>query len=236
MDKPKSFGEKLIERAEEALEISRGEKQPARVSRRELVATPSRFANLLACEDLSPEARALLIQIDREIDELVAGMQTDESRRAAKEAFSRRPRVKIDTHKAAITQATDPLAAARAPGIGALEQLIERACGLLPLGEAAGRLGISRGAVSSRRRRGTILAVDMPDGEWVYPACQLTDEGVVPGLTELLRAFQTDSAWTKLNVLLAPSILHNNRSPLELLIAGETAAALSIAGTYGEQV
>ncbi len=129
----------------------------------------------------------------------------------------------------------DPLAAARARGIAARERLIEKAGGVLRLGEAADRLGVSPQAITGRRTRGTILAVPMPNGEWVYPVCQFTDEGLVPGLGAFLHEFQEVSPWTQLAVLLAPSARYGGRSALELLLAGEIDAARSIAATYGEQ-
>lgn len=129
----------------------------------------------------------------------------------------------------------DPLATARARGIAARERLIEQAGGVLRLGETADRLGVSPQAITGRRTRGTILAVPMPNGEWVYPACQFTDEGLVPGLGSFLHAFQDVSPWSQLAVLLAPSARHGGRSALELLLAGERDAARSIAATYGEQ-
>lgn len=129
----------------------------------------------------------------------------------------------------------DPLAAARARGIGAREELVEKAGGVLRLADAAGRLGVSPQAVTGRRMRRTILAVPMPNGEWVYPACQFTDEGLLPNLGAFLAAFHDVSPWTQLRVLLAPSRRYGGRSALELLRIHERDAARSIAATYGEQ-
>lgn len=129
----------------------------------------------------------------------------------------------------------DPLAAARVRGIAARERLIEKVGGVLRLGEVADRLGVSSQAVTGRRTRRTILAVPLPNGEWVYPACQFTDEGLIPGLAAFLDEFREVSPWTQLAVLVAPSARHGGRSALELLMAGETDGARSIAATYGEQ-
>lgn len=137
---------------------------------------------------------------------------------------------------ATVTAARDPLAAARARGVGAREELVRRAGGLLRVSEASERLGgISTQAVQARRARGTILAVQAPNGEWMYPACQFTDQGLLPGLDRFLDAFQDIGPWTKLTVLLAPSARHGGRTALELLREGEVEAARSIAATYGEQ-
>ncbi|CAN5607059.1 hypothetical protein BH24GEM3_BH24GEM3_25420 [soil metagenome] len=129
----------------------------------------------------------------------------------------------------------DPLAAARVRGIAARKRLIERAGGLLRLSEAAERLGVTPQAVTGRRARETILAVPMPNGEWVYPACQFTDHGLVSDLDGFLRAFRDADPWTRLAVLLAPSSRYGGRSALDLLLEGSPAEARSIAATYGEQ-
>ncbi len=129
----------------------------------------------------------------------------------------------------------DPLAAARVRGISARERLIERAGGLLRLGEAAERLGVTPQAVTGRRTRETILAVPMPNAEWVYPACQFTEHGLIPGLDGFLRAFRDADPWTRLSVLLAPSSRYGGRTAIELLRDGRVAEARSIAATYGEQ-
>lgn len=128
----------------------------------------------------------------------------------------------------------DPLAGARVRGIAARERLIERAGGALRLGEVAEQLGVSPQAITGRRTRGSILAVPLPNGEWVYPACQFTAQGLVPGLGAVLHEFRDVAPWTQLAVLLAPSE-SLGRSAVELLNAGEVDAARSIAATYGEQ-
>jgi hypothetical protein len=129
----------------------------------------------------------------------------------------------------------DPLSAARTRGIGSREALIDKAGGLLRLAEAAEKLGITTQAVSGRRNRGTILAVPMPNGEWVYPVCQFTDHGLIPGLGDVLGAFRDITHWTQLRVLLARSERFGGQTALDLLQNGNKNAALSIAATYGEQ-
>lgn len=128
----------------------------------------------------------------------------------------------------------DPLAAARARGIVARRQLIERAGGLLTAAEVAAQLGVDVAEVERQRAAGALLAVPV-DGEWRFPACQLTKDGVLPGLGRFLTAFRDAAAWTKLSVLLAPSCTHGGRSALTLLRVGEIGAAAGIAGRYGEQ-
>jgi hypothetical protein len=129
----------------------------------------------------------------------------------------------------------DPLAAARVRGIAAREGLIQRAGGLLRLSEAAARLGVSTQAVSARRSRDTILSVPLPNGEWVYPACQFGEHGLLPGIDGFVRAFPDADAWTRLAILLAPSSRYGGKSTLDLLRDGREEEARSIAKSYGEQ-
>lgn len=129
----------------------------------------------------------------------------------------------------------DPLTPARVRGFAARERLIDRAGGLLRLGEAAERLGVTTQAVTGRRSRETILAVPMPNGEWVYPACQFTDHGIVPGIDAFTRAFRDADSWTRLAVLVAPAGRYGGKSALDLLKAGRESDAISIAASYGEQ-
>lgn len=130
----------------------------------------------------------------------------------------------------------DPLAAARIRGIEMRARLIDDAGGLLRLSEAAQRLGVTPQAVTGRRTRGTILAVPMPNGEWVYPACQFAEYDLIPGIDSFVRAFREDvDPWTRLAVLLASSSRFGGKSPLQLLGEGMEDEARSIAGTYGEQ-
>lgn len=130
----------------------------------------------------------------------------------------------------------DPLASARLRGVDTRRRLMEDAGGLLRLGEAAERLGVTPQAVTGRRTRGTIFAVPAANGEWLYPVCQFGDYDLVPGIDAFLRAFQEDvDPWTRLSVLLAGSSRFGGRSALDLLEEGREDDARSIAGTYGVQ-
>ncbi len=128
----------------------------------------------------------------------------------------------------------DPFAAAYARGAAAREELIDRAGGLLRLSEVAERLGVSVQAVSGRRSRNTILAVQAPNGEWVYPACQFDGTGLVEGIDAFVRAFVDADPWTRLMVLVAPSARYGGMSALDLLTAGRISDAEAIAGTFGD--
>lgn len=128
----------------------------------------------------------------------------------------------------------DPLAAARARGAGMKAELLERAGGALSVGEVAAMMGVTPAAVHARRQRGTLLAVRQANGEFLYPACQLGDEGALPGLGQLLAAFTVDGEWTRLSVLLSPAPGLEGATPLDALRQGDLAGAIDAVSSYGE--
>jgi hypothetical protein len=130
----------------------------------------------------------------------------------------------------------DPLAAARARGVSARAELLEDAGGALRVSEAAERLGTTPQAVHGRRARHSILAVPLPHGEHVYPACQFTPDGVLPGLREFLAGFREVGAWSRLETLLRESPDLDGRSPLQALREGDIEGAVRVAASYGEHL
>ncbi len=139
-------------------------------------------------------------------------------------------------HATELPLSIDPLAAARARGAAVRDDLLEKAGGALRVSEVAALMDVSRAAISARRTRGTVLAVPLPTGEHVYPACQFTEEGVPSGLGQFLSAFEDVGPWTQLSVLLAPSARHGGRMALDLLRAGEVEAAVGIARRHGKHL
>jgi len=59
--------------------------------------------------------------------------------------------------------------------------------------------------------------------------------GVIPGLEEVLRAFQIRSPWTQLSALLAPAPALGGKTILEALKYGAIERAIAIAASFGEQ-
>jgi len=131
--------------------------------------------------------------------------------------------------------AVDPLVEAMARGAAIKQELLGAAGGGLSSQQVADALGITRQGVDKRRRRRALLAVPAGSGVYLYPACQFTPDGVIPGLEETLRAFQVRNPWTQLSVLLAPAPGLSGRTILEALKAGNAAQALAIAASFGAQ-
>ncbi len=129
----------------------------------------------------------------------------------------------------------DPLAESLARGAIAKQDLLQEAGGGLSAAQVAEALGISRQAVDKRRSRGTLLAVPTGSGDYLYPACQLTPDGVIPGFENLLAAFKVEGPWTRLSLLLASSPALGGKSVLEALRAGEAEKAAAVVAAFGEQ-
>ena len=89
--------------------------------------------------------------------------------------------------------------------------------------------------MDKRRGRRALLAVPNGSGEYVYPACQFTPDGVIAGLEEVLRAFQIQNPWTQFSVLLAPAPALGGKTILEALKSGVVEKPVTIARSFGEQ-
>ena len=129
----------------------------------------------------------------------------------------------------------DPFAEAMARGAAIKRELLTSAGGGLTSSQVARALGITRQAVDKRRGRRSLLAVPNGSGEYLYPACQFTSDGVIAGLEEVLRAFRIQSPWTQLSVLLAPAPALRGKTILDALKSGVVETAVAIARSFGEQ-
>src|ERR1035438_9414892 len=76
--------------------------------------------------------------------------------------------------------ALDPFMEAMARGAGIKQELLTSGVGGLTSGQVESDLGITRQAVNKRRSRCALLVV-VPDGsgDYVYPVCQFTSDGVI---------------------------------------------------------
>jgi hypothetical protein len=70
--------------------------------------------------------------------------------------------------------------------------------------------------VDKRRKEGGLLALDTPQG-YVFPACQFTADGTVPGLKDVLVAMNGGSFWETLAGLVTPSPALGGRSIIQAL-------------------
>jgi hypothetical protein len=131
--------------------------------------------------------------------------------------------------------AVDPFVEAMARASAVKRELLTGAGGALTSSQAASVLGITRQAVDKRRSRRALLAVPSGSGEYLYPACQFTTDGVICGLEDVLQAFQIRSPWTQLSALMAPAPALAGQTILEALKSGHTEKAIALAASFGEQ-
>ena len=131
--------------------------------------------------------------------------------------------------------AVDPFMEAMARGAAIKQELLISGGGGLTSSQVSSALGITRQAVDKRRSRRALLAVPNGSGDYVYPACQFTLDGVIAGFEEVLRAFQIQSPWTQLSVLLASAPALGGKTILETLKSGAIERATAIAASFGEQ-
>src|SRR5260370_30626448 len=120
-------------------------------------------------------------------------------------------------------------------GTAIKRELLTSGGGGLTSSQVASALSITRQAVDKRRIRHALLAVPNGSGEYLYPACQFTSTGVIPGLEEVLRAFQIRSPWTQLSALLAPAPAFDGTTILEALQSPRIERAIAIAASFVEQ-
>lgn len=101
-------------------------------------------------------------------------------------------------------------------GLAMRERLREDAGGFLDTAQVAARLKVSRQSVDKRRKEGGLLALETPQG-YVFPACQFTLAGTVPGLKDVLAAMRGGGFWETLAGLVTPAPALEGRSILEAL-------------------
>jgi hypothetical protein len=96
------------------------------------------------------------------------------------------------------------------------EEVREAAGGFRSTAWVADHLKIRRQSVDKRRKEGRLLAQETPAG-YVFPACQFSAEGTVPGLDEVLDALAAGSFWETLAALVTPSPALEGRTVIESL-------------------
>ena len=135
----------------------------------------------------------------------------------------------------ALLQVSDPLASARLRAIDVRSRLLASEGGTLSTEEVAQRLNLTRQAVDSRRKRGTLLAVQLGRRGYRFPVWQFSADGLLPGLEAMLRVLDEQSPWIHLAFVLNQNAWLDNQRPLDVLRAGDIDRVLEAARRYGEQ-
>lgn len=129
----------------------------------------------------------------------------------------------------------DPLAPARLRGVRARDALLAAEGGPLTAEEAGARLHISRQAIDKRRLGGQLLALTLGRRGYSYPAWQFVDEGLLPGLPEILALLEEHPPLAKLRFFLSGNVRLGGDRPLDRLRRGDLDPVRRAARTFGEQ-
>jgi hypothetical protein len=101
--------------------------------------------------------------------------------------------------------------------------------------ELARRLGVSAAAVTKRRVAGRLLAF-RHRGDWRYPAWQLTDGALLPGIVEAWQAMPHHAEDLRaVRWFTLPSRHLGGRTPLDALRAGDAEAVVDAASYVGSR-
>ncbi|MGH8726844.1 MAG: hypothetical protein ACREV9_01505 [Burkholderiales bacterium] len=127
----------------------------------------------------------------------------------------------------------DPLAKARARGMGLRREIVARD-DMLTLAEAAQTLGLTPPAVNNRLRAGKLIALEAAARGRRYPAWQFEDEIVGRPLEAVLSVLKGLSCWTIYRFFTTPDSALEDETPVEVLRRGDIEAAVEAAKLFGD--
>jgi hypothetical protein len=128
----------------------------------------------------------------------------------------------------------EPLAPAFIRGIEEKRHLIDDHGGALTAQQVAQNLGLTRQSIEKRRRAGKLLGVAAGRHGYRYPVWQFTKTGTVPGLEDVLGVLAPHDEWMQTAFFVGQNPRLGNRTPIDMLRAGEIAKVLGAAEVYGE--
>ena len=191
-------------------------------------------ASLLETDD--PIKKAIITRTLRAIAHALHGATTanlEQALQAPTDAGSAARLLSIIAGSEEAVRELDPTAAAILRGARMKQDLLERAGGVFEAVQVADLLGITRAAVTKRARNGSLLAIPDASGRLQFPAIQFTDAGAVPGLKEVLAAFNVDSPWTRLALLLDTDEAVGGGRIIDALRSGELQKVLDVVRSFG---
>ena len=97
-------------------------------------------------------------------------------------------------------------------------------------------LGIAPGAVEERRAAGSLVAVPVEGGVFLYPCWQFTERGTLPGLPEVLTDLRLHNPHplAQVRFFLSRNLRLNEETPLAALRQGRVEDVRQAACAYGE--
>jgi hypothetical protein len=131
------------------------------------------------------------------------------------------------------TDEPDPLTAAFLRGAEMKRALLKAEGGVLSAPQLAEHLGITPQGLGKKREKRQVFWLDLGDG-YVYPAFQVGPKGLLPGIREVLDAFEEKDPWAQVNFMLTGDARLGGRRPLDVLREGDIDAVIRAARGYGE--
>jgi hypothetical protein len=126
------------------------------------------------------------------------------------------------------------LAAARAQGLEARQQLMNAEGGPWTADQVASHLRVSRQAVDKRRKAGRLLALTVGRRGYFYPSWQFGRDGIVRGWDTVLAILTPLDAWASVIFMLSPNDRLENKRPIDALRAGSIDRVRAAAAVFGE--
>jgi hypothetical protein len=128
---------------------------------------------------------------------------------------------------------SDPLTAALLRGAETKREMLRSEGGVLSAPQLAAFLGITVAGLNKRRERNQVFWLEVGDG-YVYPAFQIGETALAPGMREVLAAFTVDDPWMRVHFMLTGDQRLGGKRPLDLLRAGKVEPVVQAAAAYGE--
>jgi hypothetical protein len=168
---------------------------------------------------------AELMPRDRLIEAVGAATDTEVLYRSLQDAVAIGAEITID--------APDPLTRALLRGAEMKRDMLRAEGGVLSAQQLAQHLGITPQGVGRKRERNQVFWLEVGDG-YVYPAFQVGRSGLMPGIRDVLDAFQVTDPWMRVSFMLSGDRRLDDRRPMDLLRQGMIDEVVRAAATFGE--
>jgi hypothetical protein len=129
--------------------------------------------------------------------------------------------------------APDPLTAAFLRGAEMKRALLKAEGGVLSAPQLAEHLGITPQGLGKKREKNQVFWLEVGDG-YVYPAFQIGPSGLLPGIREVLDAFDEQDPWARASFMLTGDARLGGRRPIDVLRKGDVASVTRAARGLGE--
>ena len=162
---------------------------------------------------------------DRLVEAVGASTDTDVLYRSLRDAVAIGTEIEPDT--------PDPLTEAFLRGAERKRELLKGDGGALSAQQLAGHLAITQQGLGKKRSKNQVFWLEAGHG-YAYPAFQLGPDGLLPGVREVLDAFNVEDSWMRVNFMLTGDYRLGGARPIDVLREGRIDDVARAAAAYGE--